>query len=93
MKCGEFMKLKHDCVRNVLLAIEAHDEINSFLFDTTLKPMLMKTYFYLENDLNYTVLQLIDAGFLDAESVTNGVHYKRRLFSASRHQLEPYTHL
>jgi len=66
------MKLKHDCVRNVLLAIEEHDDVNTFLFDTDLKPMLMKAYYYSENDLNYTVLQLIDAGFLDAKNVTDG---------------------
>ena len=66
------MKLRHECVRDVLLAIEAHDEVNPFLFDTDLKPMLKKTHRYSENDLNYTILQLIDAGFLDARSVTNG---------------------
>jgi len=65
------MKLRHDCVRDVLLAIEAHNEVSTFSFDMTLKPMLMKTYYYSENDLNYTILQLIDAGFLDAKNVTN----------------------
>lgn len=59
------MKLNPDCVRDILIAVEAM-EYNSVY---TLSKLQEKLPAYSEDELNYHCLQMIDAGLLRAKSI------------------------
>ena len=60
------MKLKHDCVRYVLLSLEAQGI--GMLQGVQLSQILPKLVNdqYSEDDITYTFLQLLDGGYINA---------------------------
>lgn len=61
------MKLDHDCVRLLLLAIEADETSLKITESTLLHSEFLKDYS--EDELRYTVARLREAGFINATPV------------------------
>ncbi|WP_432226906.1 DUF2513 domain-containing protein [Limosilactobacillus fermentum] len=62
------MKLKHDCVRYVLLTLEAQglDMLHSGVELSQLLPEMVNSR-YSEDDITYTLLQLLDGKYINAD--------------------------
>lgn len=62
------MKLKHDCVRYVLLTLEAQGlgMLHSGVELSQLLPEMVNSR-YSEDDITYTLLQLLDGKYINAD--------------------------
>lgn len=72
------MELKHDCIREVLLVIESDLKLNNFLENEDLENTIE---IFSHEDIEYTVKQLTDAGYLDAEFYMEGYFIKQMTFA------------
>ncbi|MFZ8332211.1 DUF2513 domain-containing protein [Staphylococcus aureus] len=72
------MKLKHDCIREVLLVIESDLKLNNVLDNEDLENTIKN---FSCEDIEYTVKQLTGAGYIDAEFYMEGYFVKHMNFS------------
>ncbi|WRN62213.1 DUF2513 domain-containing protein [Staphylococcus aureus] len=72
------MKLKHDCIREVLLVIESDLKLNNVLDNEDLENTIKN---FSREDIEYTVKQLTGAGYIDAEFYMEGYFVKHMNFS------------
>lgn len=64
------MKLNHECVRDMLLAIEENDDLDSFLLNKLYNTDHLEKYD--EKTIIHTIRQLISNGLVDGKSVLDG---------------------
>ena len=64
MKEGEFARLNHDCVRQVLLDIEANLQLEKKSFSDIITSKTISKYGI--DDVTYSLIQLSDAQYIDA---------------------------
>lgn len=64
MKGGEFVRLNHDCIRQVLLDIEANLQLEKKSFSDIVTPNTISTYGI--DNVIYSLIQLSDAQYIDA---------------------------
>ncbi|EGQ2787394.1 DUF2513 domain-containing protein [Staphylococcus pseudintermedius] len=72
------MKLKHDCIREVLLVIESDLNLNNVLDNEDLEHAIKD---FSHEDIEYTVKQLAGEGYIDAEFYMDGYFVKHMNFS------------
>ncbi|WMZ87243.1 DUF2513 domain-containing protein [Staphylococcus pseudintermedius] len=72
------MKLKHDCIREVLLVIESDLKLNNVLDNEDLENTIK---FFSRDDIEYTVKQLTGAGYIEAEFYMEGYFIKHMTFA------------
>lgn len=74
------MKLKHDCIREVLLVIESDLKLNNVLDNEDLENTIKN---FSREDIEYTVKQLTGAGYIDAEFYMEGYFVKHMNFQVT----------
>ncbi|MGV3225369.1 DUF2513 domain-containing protein [Staphylococcus hyicus] len=67
------MKLKHDCIREVLLVIESDLKLNGILDNQDIENAIKN---FSHEDIEYTVKQLTGAGYIDTEFYMGGYFVK-----------------